>query len=157
MTIEVGQEAPDFALVEKPGQPPRRLSEFRGQKNVVLLFFPLAWSSVCTREMCSLRDDYSAISGTAAEVLAVSVDSPFALQAWAREQSFPFPLLSDFNKDVSRQYGVLYDELLGLRGVAKRAAFIIDKDGTVRYAEVCPQASELPDLEAIRRTVSELS
>lgn len=156
MAIEVGQSAPDFTLPHKPGQEPVQLSEYHGNKNVVLLFFPLAWSPVCTDEMCATRDSYNRYSELDAEVLGISVDSPFALQAWADDQGFQFPLLSDFNKDVAKKYGVLYEDLLGLRGVAKRAAFVVDKLGKVRYAEVCPSPKELPDLESIRETLREL-
>lgn len=156
MTIESGQSAPDFSLPHIPGQEPVRLSTYRGEKNVVLLFFPLAWSSVCTQELCTLRDDYDRYADLDAEVLGVSVDSPFALQAWTKEQGFQFPLLSDFNREVSRLYGVLYDDLLGLHGVSKRAAFVIDKQGVVRHAEVCPTAGDLPNLESIRQTLANL-
>lgn len=157
MTIEVGQKAPDFTLPEKPGQAPVSLSDFHGEKNVVLLFFPLAWSPVCTQEMCTMRDDYRTLAGLDAEVLGVSVDSPFALQAWAAEQGFEFPLLSDFNKEASRRYDALFPDLLGLQGVSKRAAFVIDKQGIVRYAEITPSAKDLPNLDAVREKVRELS
>lgn len=156
MVIEVGQPAPDFTLPHQPGQEPVRLSGYRGEKNVVLLFFPLAWSSVCTDELCATRDGYSRYTELDAEVLAISVDSPFTLQAWADDQGFQFPLLSDFNKDVAKEYGVLYEDLLGLRGVAKRAAFVVDKQGKVRYTEVCPTPKDLPDLESIREILGEL-
>lgn len=157
MTVEAGREAPEFSLPSKPGEEPVRLSDFRGKKSVVLLFFPLAWTSVCTGEMCTTRDDYDKYAELDAEVLGISVDSPFALQAWAREQDIPFPLLSDFNREASRRWDVLYEDLMGLRGVAKRAAFVVDRDGVVRYAEVCPSPGELPDLEAVRETLRQLA
>lgn len=156
MTIDVGRQAPDFALPHKPGEAPVRLSDYRGDKNVVLLFFPLAWSPVCTDEMCATRDGYTRYVDVDAEVLGISVDSPFTLQAWADDQGFQFPLLSDFNKRVSEEYGVLYEDLLGLRGVSKRAAFVVDKEGKVRYAEVCATPKDLPDLEAIREVLQGL-
>ena len=156
MTIVVGQQAPDFTLPHQPGQDPVRLSDYRGSKNVVLLFFPLAWSPVCTTELSTTRDNYSQFADLDAEVLGISVDSPFVLQAWASEQGFQFPLLSDFNKQVSKDYGVLYEDLLGLQGVSMRAAFVLDKGATVRYAEVCPSPKDLPDLEAIRSTLKTL-
>ena len=156
MTITVGQQAPDLALPRQPGQDPVRLSDYRGEKNVVLLFFPLAWSPVCTNELTATRDDYAQYADLDAEVLGISVDSPFVLQAWASEQGLPFPLLSDFNKQASADYDVLYEDLLGLQGVSKRAAFVVDKEGTIRYAEVCPSPKELPDLEAVRSTLREL-
>lgn len=156
MTIEVGRQAPDFTLPHKPGEAPVQLSEYRGDKNVVLLFFPLAWSPVCTNELSATRDSYTQYAEVDAEVLGISVDSPFTLQAWAADQGFQFPLLSDFNKRVSEEYGVLYEDLLGLRGVAKRAAFVVDKRGKVRYAEVCATPKDLPDLEAIRGVLQDL-
>ena len=156
MTLDVGRQAPDFTLPHKPGGAPVKLSDYRGEKNVVLLFFPLAWSPVCTDEMCATRDRYSGYADVDAEVLGISVDSPFTLQAWAEDQGFQFPLLSDFNKDVSKNYGVLYEDLLGLQGVARRAAFVVDKEGTVRYAEVCPTPKDLPDLESIRGVLQDL-
>jgi glutaredoxin-dependent peroxiredoxin len=156
MSISVGDHAPELSLPSKPGSDPVSLSDYQGDKNVVLLFFPLAWSPVCTQELCSMRDAYSSLRELDAEVLAVSVDSPFALQAWAKEQSYEFPLLSDFNKEASRSYDVLIEDLLGLKGVSKRAAFVIDKEGVVRYAEVTPSPKELPDFDAIRSTVQGL-
>ena len=156
MTIQQGSQAPDFTLKGTGGDEPVTLSEHRGEKNVVLLFFPLAWTSVCTDEMCTVRDGYADFGALDAEVYGLSVDSPFALGAWAKEQGFGFPLLSDFNKEVAAAYGVLYEDLLGLKGVAKRAAFVIDKDGVVRYAEVCPTPKDLPDFDQIKATLREL-
>lgn len=157
MTIEIGQQAPDFALPHKPGQDPVKLSDYRGDKNVVLLFFPFAWSSVCTDELCTTRDSYARYADLEAEVLGISVDSPFTLQAWAENQSFQFPLLSDFNKEVSKSYDVLFEGSPELQGFSQRAAFVVDKDGKVRYAEICPTPAELPDLEAIQQTLQGLS
>ncbi len=156
MSAEVGAAAPDFSL---PGTPddPVSLSDFRDQKNVVLLFFPLAWTGVCTTEMCSIRDNYEDYDGLDAQVLGLSVDSPFTLKAWAKDQGFSFPLLSDFNKTTAAAYGALYDQLLGLEGVAKRAAFVIDKQGVLRYAEVLEKASELPNFDAIKNALSALA
>lgn len=157
MTIEVGQPAPDFTLPAKPGSDPVSLASYRGDRNVVVLFFPLAFSPVCSQEMCSIRDGrYEALQSDDVEVLGISVDSPFALQAWADQENFNFPLLSDFNKEASRSYDVLYEDLLGLQGVSKRAAFVIDKDGIVQYAEVCPTPKDLPDFDAIQAKVREI-
>lgn len=156
MSLQVGDQAPEFELTRVPGEDPVRLSDLRRDGPVVALFFPLAWSPVCTQELCSMRDAYSSLRELDAEVLAVSVDSPFALQAWAKEQNYEFPLLSDFNKEASRSYDVMIEDLLGLKGVSKRAAFVIDKDGVVRYAEVTPSPKELPDFDAIRSTVQGL-
>lgn len=156
MSIRVGDQAPDFTLKGTAGDQPVRLADYRGEKNVVVLFFPLAWTGVCTDEMCSVRDGYSGFAELDAEVLGISVDSPFALAAWAKEQGFGFPLLSDFNRETAAAYGALYDELLGLKGVAKRAAFVVDKQGVVRHAEICPSPRELPDFAKIRQLLGEL-
>ncbi|MDX1385644.1 MAG: redoxin domain-containing protein [Thermoanaerobaculia bacterium] len=133
------------------------MSSFRGDKNVVLLFFPLAFTSVCTNEMCSIRDSYGRYGELNAEVLGISVDSPFSLKAWAKEEGYEFPLLSDFNKEVAASYGALYDDLLGLKGVAKRAAFVVDREGVVRHAEVLEKASDLPDFAAVQEALAGLS
>ena len=119
MSIRVGEPAPDFALRGTQGDEPVRLSSFKGQRSVVLLFFPLAWTSVCTKEMCSIRDSYAEYGKLNAQVLGISVDSAPALKAWSKEEGFPFPLLSDFNKDVSASYGALYENLMGLKGVSE--------------------------------------
>ena len=156
MAVRVGEPAPDFELRGSQGNEPVRLSSFRGEKNVVLLFFPLAWTSVCTKEMCSIRDGYAEYTKLNAQVLGISVDSAFALKAWAKEEGFTFPLLSDFNKDVSASYGALYDDLMGLKGVSKRAAFVIDRAGVVRHAEVLAKASDLPDFDAVKRVLSDI-
>ena len=157
MSIEVGQEAPDFALKGILDTRPVALSQFREQSNVVLFFFPLAFSSVCTDEFCSLRDDVSQYDGLDAKVLGISVDSPFALAAWAKEFDYPFDLLSDFNREVSPLYDSLYEELMGFKGVSKRSAFVIDKAGKIRYAEVCPTPRDLPNFDKIRATLARLS
>jgi peroxiredoxin len=156
MSVQPGDPAPDFALPHNPGEPPVRLSDLTAEGHVVLLFFPLAWSSICTREMCMLRDDYDRFGELDAQVVGVSVDSPFALRAWAEEKKFPFPLLSDFNRQVSRDYGALYDDFFGMQGVSKRAAFVIDRGGVVRYAEVLDDAGQLPDFESVQGTLKTL-
>ena len=156
MSIRVGEPARDFALRGTQSDDPVRLSSFKGQKNVVLLFFPLAWTSVCTKEMCAVRDSYSEYANLDAQVLGISVDSPFALKAWSKEEGFPFPLLSDFNREVSSSYGALYDDLMGLKGVSKRAAFVIDRAGIVRHAQVLEKASDLPDFAAVRSVLSDI-
>ncbi|MCH9646903.1 MAG: redoxin domain-containing protein [Deltaproteobacteria bacterium] len=157
MSIEIGQDAPDFALKGILDTKAVELSHFRGKSNVVLFFFPLAFSSVCTDEFCSLRDDVSQYDGFDAKVLGISVDSPFALAAWAKEFDYPFDLLSDFNRQVSPQYDSLYEELMGFKGVSKRSAFVIDKAGKIRYAEVCPSPGDLPSFDKIRATLATLS
>lgn len=150
--LKVGQPAPDFRLKATTGGE-IALSGYRGEQPVVLLFFPLAFSPVCTAELCTVRDDDERFRRLGAEVLAISVDSPFALQAWAERDRFNFPLLSDFNKEVARQYGVLHEDLLGLKGVAKRSVFVIDRQGIVRYAWVSDDPRRLPDFAAIERAV----
>ncbi|HED07739.1 MAG TPA: peroxiredoxin [Ignavibacteria bacterium] len=157
MSLKIGDKAPDFSLfnsnVEKVS-----LSDFRG-KNVVLLFFPLANTGVCTKEMCTFRDELKGYEDLDAQVLGVSVDSPFALQMWAEKNNYNFPLLSDFNKEVSASYGALYDVFapgkLDFKGVAKRSAFVIDKNGNIKYAEVLEDAGNEPSYEAIKEALSE--
>ena len=155
MAITKGDKAPGFELRGTP-ENPVKLSDYQGDKAVVLLFFPLAWTPVCQNEMCQIRDSYEQWSDLDAEVIGISVDSPFALQAWSREQGFDFPLLSDFNRSASRAYGVVDPDLMGLENVSKRSAFVIDRDGVVQYAEVCPSPRDLPDFEKIKATVESL-
>ena len=157
MAARVGDKAPDFRLPATGPQDTISLGEFRGKKNVVLLFFPFAFSPVCTDEMCALRDTYyQQFNDLDAQVLGISVDSPYTLKAWAEQQKFTFPLLSDFNKEVAKAYDVYYEQLGNFRGVAKRAAFVIDKDGVIRYRWVTDDPKVLPDQEEIRRVLAEL-
>ena len=157
MSLQIGDAAPDFTLPGSPGTDPITLSSFAGEKNVLILFFPLAFTSVCTTEMCDIRDSYSDYESLDAQVLGISVDSPFALAAWAKQEGLNFPLLSDFNRGASLAYDAQYEDLLGFKGVAKRAAFVVDKQGTIRYAEVLEKASDLPDFEAIRESLASLA
>lgn len=146
--IKVGQPAPDFTLYDSDRKRVR-LSEMRG-KNVLLLFFPLAFTSVCTAELCSIRDDLKKYESLNAHPFGISVDSLYSLSRFKRDQDLNFPLLSDFNKEVSKMYGSLYDSFsYGMKGVSKRSAFLIDKEGIVKYAEVLENAENQPDLEAI--------
>ena len=157
MSVNVGDQAPDFTLKSKRGElEDVALSGFRGKRNVVLLFFPLAYTSVCTDEMCSVSGGLSEYDDLNAQVLGVSVDSPFAQEAWADQNGISFPLLSDFNKEVSAAYGAQYQDLLGFRGVAKRAAFVVDREGIVRYAEVSEDATVIPDFDAVKRCLSSI-
>ena len=153
MAIQVGQPAPDFTLYDSEKKQ-RSLSEFRGQK-VLLLFFPLAFTSTCTKELCEVRDNISIYNDMNAVVLGISVDSLQTLARYKEDQRLNFTLLSDFNKEVSTLYGCLY-ELFGynMRGVSKRAAFVIDKDGIVQYAEILENAGHIPDFESIRSTLA---
>ena len=156
MSVQVGQKAPDFALKTSKMED-FKLSDLQGKKNVVVLFVPLAFTSVCTKEFCSVRDSVSSLQNDNTQVVGISVDSPFALDAWAAKEGYNFPLLSDFNKTVSSSYGALYDNLLGFNGVAKRSAFVIDKSGTVRYAWVSEDARNMPEFDAIRACLQQLN
>jgi peroxiredoxin len=155
MAIQVGELAPDFALFSSEKQTVK-LSDFRG-KNVVLLFFPQAFTGVCTTELCEMRDNLSRYESLNAQILAVSVDSIFTLGKFKEEQQYNFPLLSDFNKTVSAAYGSLYDTFVfDMKGVAKRSAFVIDTEGVVRYAEVLESAGNVPNFKAIVETLDGL-
>jgi glutaredoxin-dependent peroxiredoxin len=154
--IQAGQAAPDFNLpdTEKNMQ---QLSSYKG-KNVLLLFYPFAFTGVCTKELCNTRDDIAFYQGMNAEVFGISVDSPFANAKFKEEQKINFPLLSDFNKEASTAFDCLYESfVVGLKGVSKRSAFIIDKDGIVQYAEVLENAGELPNFEAIKKCLEGLN
>jgi peroxiredoxin len=151
-----GDKAPDFSL-RASDKSLVKLSEQRG-KNVVLLFFPFAFTGVCTKELCQMRDSLADYERLDAQILAISVDSPFTLERWKQEQGFNFPLLSDFNKGVSKKYDTLYKEFaFGLKGVSKRSAFVIDRQGIVRYAEVLENAGEIPDFDAVKQTLQSLN
>lgn len=159
MAIAVGTKAPDFILKSKnaEGVSDVKLSENFGAKNTVLLFFPLAFTSVCTQEMCDITAGLSAYADLNAAVVGVSVDSPFAQEAWAQKENIRITLASDLNKTTSKDYGVLLDDLLGFGSTAARAAFVIDKDGVVQYSEQTPTPKDLPDFEAIKAKLGELS
>ena len=156
MKLEAGQKAPDFILHDT-GKAEVSLSEQKG-KNVVLLFFPLAFTSTCTKELCSVRDNIATYNNANAQVFGISVDSYATLVKFQKDQGINFPLLSDFNKEASNAYGAIYQEFAGwMKGVSKRAAFVIDKQGIVRYAEVLENAGDLPNFEAINSTLSSLN
>lgn len=154
MTINIGQKAPDFSLYDT-NKTSVSLAEQQG-KNVVLLFFPLAFTSVCTAELCSVRDNIAWYNNTNATVFGISVDSPQTLAKFKEDQHLNFTLLSDFNKVVSAAYGCLYEDFGWMKGVSKRSAFVIDKDGMVRYAEVLENAGAQPDFAAINNILSSL-
>ena len=153
MSVEVGEQAPDFELTDQHGTPVR-LSSFRGSKNVVLVFYPLAFSGVCTGELCAMRDDFPEVSRDDVELLTVSVDSTFVLRTWADQERFSFELLSDFwpHGGVAKEYGV-FDEQ---RGIATRGTFIIDKAGTVRWQVVnpIPQARDIAEYQKALASLS---
>jgi mycoredoxin-dependent peroxiredoxin len=146
MAVEIGEEAPDFELPDQHGTPVK-LSSFRGKKNVVLVFYPLAFSGVCTGELCAIRDDFPEVSRDDVELLTVSVDSTFTHRAWSDAEKFQFGLLSDFwpHGGVAKAYGVFDDG----RGVATRGTFVIDKEGVVRWKVVnpIPQARDIADYQ----------
>ncbi len=152
MSIQKGDPAPQFTLVSSEKQEVS-LSDYKGKK-VILHFFPFAFTSVCTAQLCTMRDNFGYYDGLNAQILAISVDSPFTLAKFKEENNYQFPLLSDFNKTVSAAYGALYEEFaFGMKGVSKRAAFVIDEDQNIAYAEVLENAKELPDFAAIAEAV----
>jgi len=154
--IKKGDKAPTFTL-RNTEKAEVSLEDYKG-KNVVLLFFPLAFTGVCTTELCTMRDDIGTYEGVDAQVLAVSVDSLFTLEQFKKAENYNFPLLSDFNKTVSRAYGSLYEDfVLDMKGVSKRSAFVIDKDGVVQYAEVLESAGDLPNFGAIKAILTSLN
>jgi peroxiredoxin len=155
MPVQVGQPAPDFTLFATDKKEVT-LSHFRGQ-NVLLLFFPLAFTSVCTAELCSIRDNYKIYEELDVQPLGISVDSLQTLGKFREEERLNFPLLSDFNKEVSRMYESIYETFgYGMRGVSKRSAFLIDREGIVQYAEVLENAGEQPNFSAIQGKLREL-
>ncbi len=159
MAIELGQKAPDFTLPCCDGTKAESLtlSKELGKENIVLAFFPLAFSPVCTDELCQFRDGLSQFNKLNAKVFGISVDSPFANNAFIKAHNLSFKLLSDFNKDVSRLYGVLHEDLRGLKGVSKRSIFVIDKKGIVRYKWVSEDPTKMPDQDEIMRALERLS
>ncbi len=156
MNLTPGQMAPDFTLYNTDKNK-LSLSDLRG-KNVLLLFFPQAFTGVCTKELCAIRDDISRYSNVQAAVIGISVDSVFTLKRYQEDQHYNFPLLSDFNRELSALYGTLYENwILDMKGVSKRAAFIIDRSGKVQYAEVLENAGEMPDFEVINEKLDILN
>ncbi len=158
MAIPVGRKAPDFNLKSKQpsGLVDVKLGNNLGKKNTVVLFFPLAFTSVCTREMCDITAGLNSYSGLNADVIGISVDSPFAQEAWAQKEKIGITLASDLNKETARAYGTLLPDLLGLGSVSARAAFVIDKNGVVQYSEQTPTPKELPNFSAIQDALAKL-
>lgn len=155
-TLKIGDKAPKFKLFSSDKQE-ISLDNYKG-KNVVLLFFPLAFTSVCTIELCGVRDDIANYQNLNAEVLGISVDSAATLAKFKQEESYNYPLLSDFNKEVSAAYGSIYETFaMGMRGVSKRSAFVIDGEGTIQYAEVLENAGDVPNLTAVKETLGKLN
>ncbi len=155
MSLRIGDRAPDFSLYSSEKELVN-LHDFKG-KNVVLLFFPLAFTSTCTKELCSTRDDMAIYNNLDAVIMAISIDTPQSLAHYKKENQFNFHLLSDFNKEVVRSYDVIYEEYNhGMRGVGKRAVYVIDNEGIIRHIEVLEKAGNLPDLEALKNSLRNL-
>jgi peroxiredoxin len=156
MALKVGEKAPDFTLKTKKesGLADVKLSDNFGKKSTVLLFFPLAFTGVCTQEMCDITAGLSQYSSVNADVIGVSVDSPFAQEAWAKQNKIGITLASDLNKKTAEAYGVLLADLIGLGAVSARAAFVIDKNGTIVYSEQTPTPKELPNFNAVREALT---
>jgi peroxiredoxin len=158
MAIAVGTKAPDFSLKSKAasGLVDVKLSENLGKQNTVVLFFPLAFTGTCTQEMCEMTSGLSAYSSMNADVVAISVDSPFAQEAWAQKEKIGIKLASDLNKKTAEAYGTLLPDLNGMGAVSARAAFVIDRTGVVQYSEQTPTPKELPNFKAIQETLKKL-
>ena len=155
MPVDVGTQAPDFTLPNQDREPVTLSDQLKGGP-VILAFFPAAFSGTCTKEMCTFRDSMSELNAASAKVLGVSVDTFFSHKAWGEAQKLNFPLLSDFNKEVIAQYGVVNENMIGLKGIAKRAVFVIDRRGTIRYREVLDDARHEPDYGRVKQTVASL-
>ena len=154
MAADVGSKAPDFTLPNQDRQPVS-LSSAAG-KNVVLAFFPAAFTSVCTKQLCHYRDSLAALNKANAVVYGISTDTPFTLKEFAQQQHLNFPLLSDFNKDAITKYDVVNPDMLGLKGISRRAMFVIDQSGIIRYREVTPTPGDEPDYAKVESVLSGL-
>ncbi|MES2309365.1 MAG: redoxin domain-containing protein [Verrucomicrobiota bacterium] len=156
MPLAIGTKAPEFVLKRKnaDGLVDVKLSDYAGKKNVVLLFFPLAFTGVCTQELCDVTSGIDAFQGLNAEVLAISVDSPFAQEAWAQKEKITLPLLSDLNKTVTKAYDVVFPNLAGVGDTSARAAFVIDKSGVIAYSEQTPTPKDLPNFDLVKAALS---
>ena len=163
MALAVGTKAPDFSLATKTADGPKqiKLSENFGKTNTLLLFFPMAFTGVCTTEMCGASSDLEQYTGLNASVYGISGDNPFAQEAWAQKEEITVPLLSDYEHKVTKEYDVMYDSFLpqinlGMGGVPKRSAFIVDRNGVIQYAESSDDAKQLPDFDKIKAKLAEL-
>jgi peroxiredoxin len=154
MSATVGSKAPDFTLMNE-NREPVTLSSQKGHP-VVLAFFPAAFSGVCTKELCTFRDSMAKLNNVKAQVYGISVDTFFTLAAFKKDQNLNFPLLSDFNKDVIRAYGAFNEDMIGLKGIAKRSTFVIDKEGVIRHAEVLDDARNEPNYDKVFDTLNKL-
>jgi len=158
MALSVGTKAPDFTLKSKQasGLVDVKLSNNFGKKNTVLLFFPLAFTGVCTKEMCDISAGLNAYTGMNADVIGVSVDSPFAQEAWAQKEKIGITLASDLNKETAKAYEVVFPMLAGVGDTAARSAFVIDKQGVIRYSEQTPTPKDLPNFDAVKDALAKL-
>lgn len=154
MSLDVGSVAPDFTLPNEDNQPVT-LSKLRGQP-VVLAFYPAAFSSVCTKELCTFRDSMGTLNQASAKVFGISIDTFFTQKAFQKDQGLNFSLLSDFNKEVINAYDVVIPDLIGMKGLAKRAVFVIDKEGVIRHKEVLADARNEPNYDAVLTTLKQL-
>ena len=159
MPLTIGSKAPDFILKSKQpaGLVDVKLSQNFGKKNTLLLFFPAAFTSVCTQEMCDISGGLNAYAGLNADVIAISVDTPFAQEAWAQKEKITITLASDLNKEVTRSYQVLFPNLAGVGDTSARAAFVIDKNGVIQYSEQTPTPKDLPNFAKIKEVLGSLS
>jgi len=164
MALPVGTKAPAFTLSTKTADGPKQinLADHLGKDNVVLFFFPMAFTSVCTQEMCSVSSDLEAYSKLNATVYGISGDNPFAQEAWAQKEGITVPLLSDYEHEVAVAYGIAYDSFLpqiglGMGGVPQRSAFVIDREGVIQYAESSADPKQLPDFDALRAALAKIS
>jgi peroxiredoxin len=159
MPIKVGSKAPDFTLKSKTatGLVDVKLSENFGKKNTVLLFFPAAFTGVCTKEMCEISAGFGQYNALNAAVMGISIDTPFAQEAWAKQEKISIPLVSDLNKTVIQAYDVIFPNLAGIGDTAARAAFVIDKQGVVQYAEQTPTPKDLPNFDAVKQALAKLA
>jgi len=158
MALSIGHKAPDFTLKTKRGEAIEdvKLSDNFGKRNTVLLFFPLAFTGVCTQEMCDISSGIKAYESLNADVIAVSVDSPFAQEAWAQKEKISLKLASDLNKTAIKAYDVVFPNLAGIGDTAARAAFVIDKQGIIQYSEQTPTPKDLPDFSKIKAALEKL-
>jgi peroxiredoxin len=159
MAISVGSKAPDFSLKSKQpsGLVDVKLSNNFGKKNTVLLFFPAAFTSVCTQEMCDISAGLNNYASLNADVIAISVDTPFSQEAWAQKEKINLTLVSDLNKETTKKYDVLFPNLAGIGDTAARAAFVIDRNGVVQYSEQTPTPKDLPNFNKVKETLSRLN
>jgi peroxiredoxin len=158
MAISVGTKAPDFSLKSKQasGLVDIKLSDNFGKKNTVLLFFPAAFTGVCTQEMCDISAGFGAYTSLNADVIGISIDTPFAQEAWAKQEKITIPLASDLNKETIKKYDVVFPMLAGVGDTAARAAFVIDKNGVVQYSEQTPTPKDLPNFSKVKETLGNL-